>query len=111
MQVVTMFFIRPGLKVVSMFGIDPGMKMLLVSWALLSVRLFGWFSCCRNKQFHYFFFLTLAHGIGSARDIIANVLYCGILVNDFELQGCYYVHFWINTLDKGENPLISQDIG
>ena len=32
----------------------------------------------------------------------------GIVVSEFELQLCYYVHFRINTLGKGMNPLTSQ---
>ena len=31
---------------------------------------------------------------------------CGIVVSKFELQSRYYVHFRINTLGKGMNPLI-----
>ena len=26
----------------------------------------------------------------------------------FELQSCYYIHFWINTLWKSINPFISE---
>ena len=29
-----------------------------------------------------------------------------IVVNEFELQLRYYIHFWTNTLGKGRNPLI-----
>ena len=28
----------------------------------------------------------------------------GIIVNEFELQSCYYVHFRTNTIGKGMNP-------
>ena len=31
------------------------------------------------------------------------VLYCDILVGEFELLSCYYVVFWINTLEKYTN--------
>ena len=36
------------------------------------------------------------------------VLNSDILVSEFELQSCYYVHFPINTLEKIVNPLILQ---
>ena len=44
----------------------------------------------------------------STRGIVVNVLYCNILVNEFELQLRYYVLFQINTFGKGMNPLIPQ---
>ena len=31
---------------------------------------------------------------------------CGIVINEFEFQSHYYVHFQVNTLGKGMNPLI-----
>ena len=34
-----------------------------------------------------------------------------ILVSEFELQSCYYVHFQTNTLGKGMNPLILPAMG
>ena len=34
----------------------------------------------------------------------ANVLNCDIVVSEFELQSCYYVHFRTNALPKGINP-------
>ena len=37
------------------------------------------------------------------RGLVANVLYCKIVVNEFEFQSCYYVHFQINTLGEGKN--------
>ena len=39
---------------------------------------------------------------------MVKTLDCGIVVSEFELQSRYYVHFWINTLEKGMNPLILQ---
>ena len=32
---------------------------------------------------------------------VANVLYCDIVVSEFELQSRYYVHFRTNTHEKG----------
>ena len=34
-----------------------------------------------------------------------------IVTREFELQSRYYVHFRINTLGKGMNPLILQAMG
>ena len=36
---------------------------------------------------------------------------CKIVVSKFELQSCYYVHFWANSLGKGINPLILPAMG
>ena len=36
---------------------------------------------------------------------------CGIVVSEFVLQSCYYVHFRANTLGKGMNPLILPAMG
>ena len=35
----------------------------------------------------------------------------GIIVREFELQPCNYVHFRTNTLGKSMNPFISPSIG
>ena len=43
---------------------------------------------------------------GASRDVVAKVLDCDIIVNEFELQSHYYVHFRTNTVEKGMNPLI-----
>ena len=45
------------------------------------------------------------------RGIVANVLDCGLEVNEFEFQSRYYVHFRTNNLGKGMNPLIYLDMG
>ena len=37
---------------------------------------------------------------------MVNLLVCGIIVNVFELQLYNYIHFWINTQEKGMNLLI-----
>ena len=36
---------------------------------------------------------------------------CGIVVSEFELQLCSYIHFQINTLGKGMKPLILLAMG
>ena len=45
------------------------------------------------------------------RGVIVKVLYYGIVVNEFELQSRYYVHFRTNTPGKGMNPLIPPVVG
>ena len=40
------------------------------------------------------------------RGVMAKALDCGIVVSEFKLQSRYYIHFWINNLGKGMNPLI-----
>ena len=36
---------------------------------------------------------------------------CEIIVSEFELQSCYYVHFRAKTLGKGMSLLILQAMG
>ena len=43
---------------------------------------------------------------GSLHGVVANVMDCDIVVSDFDLQSCCYVHFRTNTLGKGMNSLI-----
>ena len=38
--------------------------------------------------------------------VMVKALDCTIVVRDFKLQSCYYVHFWTNTLGNVMNPLI-----
>ena len=38
--------------------------------------------------------------------VVANVLICNIVVNEFELQLCFYVHLRTNTSGKSINPLM-----
>ena len=45
---------------------------------------------------------------GCPRGVMVKAMDCGIVVSEFILQSCYYVHFQANTLWKGMNPLSSQ---
>ena len=38
------------------------------------------------------------------RGVVANVLYCDIVVSEFELQLCYYIHFRTNARRKAAQP-------
>ena len=42
----------------------------------------------------------------SSHDVVVNVLDCDIVINEFEFQSRYYVHFRANTFGKGMNSLI-----
>ena len=48
---------------------------------------------------------------GCPRGVMVKATDCGIVVNEFELQSCYYVHFRTNTLGKGMNLLILPAMG
>ena len=43
--------------------------------------------------------------------VMVKAMDCRIVVSEFELQSCYYVHFQTNTLGKDMNLLILQAIG
>ena len=43
---------------------------------------------------------------GCPSGVMVKAMDCGIVVCEFILQSCYYVHFRVNTLGKGMNPLI-----
>ena len=45
------------------------------------------------------------------RGVMVEAMDCGIVVREFVLQLRYYVHFRINTLGKGMNPLILPAMG
>ena len=45
--------------------------------------------------------------LGCPRGIMVKATDCRIVVNEFELQSRYYVHFRANTLGKGMNPIIN----
>ena len=38
--------------------------------------------------------------------LVANMINCNIVVNNFGLQSCYYVHFLTKIFEKGMKPLI-----
>ena len=47
----------------------------------------------------------------SSWSVMVKAMDCGIVVREFVLQSCYYVHFRANTLGKGMNPLILSAMG
>ena len=48
---------------------------------------------------------------GCPRGVMFKAMDCGIIVREFVLQSCYYVHFQANTIGKGMNPLILPAMG
>ena len=50
-------------------------------------------------------------GVSSSWGVMVKAMHGGIVVSEFELQSCYYVHFLINTLGRGINPLILPAMG
>ena len=59
----------------------------------------------------FFYIYTELFCAGCPRGVMAKVMDCGIVVREFVLQSCYYVHFRANTLGKGMNPLILPAMG
>ena len=49
--------------------------------------------------------------MGVPRGVMVKAMDYEIVVNEFELQSRYYVHFRANTLGKGMNPLILPAMG
>ena len=48
---------------------------------------------------------------GCPRGVMVKAMDCGIVVSEFVFQSHYYVHFRVNTLGKGMNPLILPAMG
>ena len=53
------------------------------------------------------FMRVLSIKVGCPRGVMVKAMDCGIVVSEFVLQSCSYVHFRTNTLGKGMNPLKS----
>ena len=48
---------------------------------------------------------------GCPHGVMVKAMDCRIVVREFVLQSCYYVHFRANTPGKGMNPLILPAMG
>ena len=48
---------------------------------------------------------------GCPRGVMVKAMDCGIVVSEFVLQSCYYIHFRANTLGKCMNPFMLPAIG
>ena len=60
---------------------------------------------------YQFQFLLLGQTEGCPDGVMVKAMDCGIVVREFVLQSCYYIHFRANTLGKGMNPLILPAMG
>ena len=49
--------------------------------------------------------------LGRSHDIVVNALCCVIIVSEFELQPCYYIHVQINSSEKDMISLILPVMG
>ena len=50
--------------------------------------------------------IIFIHFWGCPHGVMVKAMVCRIVVREFVLQSCSYVHFWANNLGKGMNPLI-----
>ena len=48
--------------------------------------------------------------VGCPRRVVACVLENDIIVSEFKLPPCYYIHFWTNILVKGMNSIIPSQL-
>ena len=48
---------------------------------------------------------------GGPCGVLVKAMDCEIVVSEFVLQSCFYVHFRANTIRKGMNPLILPAMG
>ena len=48
---------------------------------------------------------------GCPRGVMVKAMDSGIIVREFVLQSRHYVHFRVNTLEKGKSPLILPAMG
>ena len=56
--------------------------------------------------YHLFPVSNIYTGWGDPHGVMVKALDFGIVINEFKLQSCYYVHFQTNTFGKGMNPLM-----
>ena len=61
-----------------------------------------------NDSIQHYSFIYIQSNVSGrcSHGVIVKAMDCGIVVSEFVLQSCYYVHFQANTLRKGMNPLI-----
>ena len=101
-------------------GVDlslPQMTMYLDNLLLISVGwLVGWLVVFMAYQLFFCYLMpksvfSSANFKGCLRGVMVKAMDYGIVVREFVLQSCYYVHFRANTLGKGMNPLILPAMG
>ena len=55
--------------------------------------------------------MTVSSNISSVFSVVANVLWCDILVSEFKINSRYYANFLTNTLEKDLKTLIPDSYG
>ena len=70
---------------------------------MLYIQIFGVGRCLVYRVTQEVKILT-HHRVGCPRGVMVKMMDCGIVVHEFVLQLCYYVHFQANTLGKGIEP-------
>ena len=65
----------------------------------------------KKNGFQIFIYAFSLAFTGCPRGVMVKAMDCKIVVNEFELQSGYYVHFRTNTLGNGINPLILSAMG
>ena len=107
-------FINSGINLVALFCI-PSMSFLsLMSFGEPNNITEFWVGSYQNKKHIFQLFTILIFtwftNRVSSRWVMAKVLDCGFVISEFELQSCYYIHFWIKALWKVMNSLIPLDM-
>ena len=51
------------------------------------------------------------YSIGNPHSLKANMQDCKIVISEFKPQSCCYIHFCINSLGKGMDPLYCPSYG
>ena len=70
-----------------------------------------WTKVSRAIGKHSNHYANIQYKWGCPHGVMVKVMDCKIVVSEFEFQLRYYVHFRINTLGKGMNPLILPAVG
>ena len=69
------------------------------------------FSCFEIPMFYVYMFWTVYVRFTHIRIMGMVQLNCDTIVSGFELQSCYFVHFWTSALRKDMNPFILRSYG
>ena len=79
-------------------------SLQISNFLVIRKRVYIFISKC-SFQLHPCYTGRCLHGV------MVKAMDSGIVVSEFKLQSCYYVHFRANTLGKGMNPLILPAMG
>ena len=79
-------------------------KHAFLSWSVCLFISYMWIYFYLKLYLSIYLLIYLSQFMGCPRGVMVNAMDCGIVVNKFVLQSCYYVHFQVNTLGKGMNP-------